>query len=142
MKNLILLMLLAAGLFFGWRYLRTPTPHQPTPAPSVSVVEQNPAPGIPFHLRLKIQRLIEKYEDVLVGQGAGPVQQRTRDEFAREVATIKRDLQRMKIYDSRSLHAFCLQAASEIDTNGDGQPDYAPEQANHLINGILGISGY
>lgn len=140
MKKLILLILLAAACYLGWQYFRK-TPPTPPPAPVVAA-EPPPAQEIPFHLRLKVQQLIEKYEEVLIGQGAGPVPARTRDEFTREVASIKRDLQRLKLYDAASSHGFCLRAASEIDTNGDGKPDYAPEQANHLVTGILGIAGY
>lgn len=135
MKKLLLLILLAAACYLGWRYFQPP--EAPPPAPVVEA----PRREIPFHLRLKVQHLIQKYEEVLIGQGAGPVPARTRDEFTREVASIKRDLQRLKLYDPASLHAFCLQAASEIDTNGDGNPDYAPDQANHLVTGILTIAG-
>jgi hypothetical protein len=137
-KNLFIFVLLVLAAWFGWKYFNPPVPVQIAQEP-VAVAEHM---EIPFHLRLKVQKLILKFEPVLLVRNSGhPVPARTQADFSRDFAGIQRDLQRLKIYDTETLRQFCLQACSEIDTNGDRKPDYSREQGQLLVDGMLGLVG-
>lgn len=141
MKNLILLILLAATCYFGWHYFKTPTTPSAPPLPTSEPAAQGPKLQVPFHFRLKMQRLIQRYEDVLLERKGRTKVSSDSEDFRREVQGIQRDLQRLKLYDRDSIYDFCMRATSEIDTDGNGNPDYAPEQATLLVDGILRVAG-
>lgn len=90
---------------------------------------------------MKVKRLVRKYANVLVNDGTMVVSEHTREEFMRDFTAIRKDLQWLKLYDLESALRYVRAALEQIDSNGDGKPDYDSQQCDFLLSGIASLAG-
>jgi hypothetical protein len=140
-KNFFIFVLLVLAAWFGWKYFNPPVPVQIATAEAKPATVSTTKPiDVPFPIRVKIEKMVKKYESVLLKGGSQTLPERTREELFNDLIAIKKDLQWHKIYDENSLRKYLEAALATSDANADGRKDYAPEQIQYLVEGVLSFA--